>query len=182
MQYIEQSIKGVWVIEPLVFGDQRGYFCETYKKTEFDKNIGSVEFIQDNESKSSYGVFRGLHFQKGEFSQAKLVRCIKGTVIDIAVDLRVSSATFGKHICVELSDENHRQLYIPRGFAHGFIVKSEEAIFCYKVDNIYSPDAECCIRFDDSFIGLHLDINPNDLKLSEKDLYGLSFQEAPKFE
>ena len=139
MNYIQTEIDGVWLIEPRVFSDERGYFMEAYKKEEFEANIGPVNFIQDNESKSSFGVLRGLHYQKGEHSQAKLVRVLKGEVLDVAVDLRKSSPTFGKHVCVLLSEENKRQFFIPRGFAHGFAVLSEEAVFTYKVDNKYAP-------------------------------------------
>ena len=131
MNYIQTEIDGVWLIEPRVFSDERGYFMEAYKKEEFEANIGPVNFIQDNESKSSFGVLRGLHYQKGEHSQAKLVRVLKGEVLDVAVDLRKSSPTFGKHVCVLLSEENKRQFFIPRGFAHGFAVLSEEAVFTY---------------------------------------------------
>ena len=131
MNYIQTEIDGVWLIEPKVFSDERGYFMEAFKKEEFEANIGPVDFVQDNESKSSFGVLRGLHYQKGEHSQAKLVRVIKGEVLDVAVDLRKSSPTFGKHVCVLLSEENKRQFFIPRGFAHGFAVLSDEAIFTY---------------------------------------------------
>ena len=145
MNYIQTEIDGVWLIEPKVFSDERGYLMEAYKKEEFDANIGPVDFIQDNESKSSFGVLRGLHYQKGEYSQAKLVRVLKGKVLDVAVDLRKSSPTLGKHVCVLLSEENKRQFFIPRGFAHGFAVLSEEAVFTYKVDNKYAPQAEASI-------------------------------------
>ena len=154
MEYKETDIKGVWVIEPKVFNDARGYFFEAWKKEEFESHIGSVHFVQDNESKSSRGVLRGLHYQKGEFSQAKLVRVISGTVIDVAVDIRRSSPTFGRYVAVELSAENKRQLFIPRGMAHGFLVLSDEAVFTYKVDNVYAPQAEASIRFDDPTIGI----------------------------
>ena len=133
MNYIKTDIEGVFIIEPKVFKDSRGYFMEAWKQEEFNEHVGKVSFIQDNESKSSFGVLRGLHYQKGELSQAKLVRVIKGRVLDVAVDIRKSSPTFGKHIMVELSEDNKRQLFIPRGFAHGFLVLSEEAIFTYKV-------------------------------------------------
>lgn len=139
MEYKETEIKGVWIIEPNVFDDSRGYFFEAWKAGEFEEHVGPIHFIQDNESKSSYGVLRGLHYQKGEFSQAKLVRVIKGRVLDVAVDIRKSSPTFRKHVMVELSEDNKRQLFIPRGFAHGFLVLSDEAIFTYKVDNVYAP-------------------------------------------
>ena len=138
MNYIEQAVKGVFVIEPKIFGDSRGYFYESFKQAEFDEHIGRhVEFIQENQSKSSKGVLRGLHYQKGDASQAKLVRVVKGAVLDVAVDIRKSSPTFGKYVAVELSEENNRQLFIPRGFAHGFLVLSDEAVFTYKVDNVY---------------------------------------------
>ena len=135
MEYIKTEIEGVFIIEPKVFNDTRGYFMEAWKQAEFNEHVGKVDFIQDNESKSSFGVLRGLHYQKGETSQAKLVRVIKGKVLDVAVDIRKSSPTFGKHVMVELSEDNKRQFFIPRGFAHGFLVLSEEAIFTYKVDN-----------------------------------------------
>ena len=149
MKYTEQAIPGVWVIEPTVFNDSRGYFFEAFKKEEFEQHIGKVNFIQDNESKSSYGVLRGLHYQKGEFAQAKLVRVIKGEVLDVAVDIRKNSPTFGKHVTVVLSEENKKQFFIPRGFAHGFLVISPEAIFTYKVDNIYAPQSEEGIIYND---------------------------------
>ena len=149
MNYIQTEIDGVWLIEPKVFFDERGYFMEAFKKEEFESHIGPVNFVQDNESKSSFGVLRGLHYQKGEYSQAKLVRVIKGEVLDVAVDLRKSSPTFGKYVSVLLSEENKRQFFIPRGFAHGFAVLSEEAIFTYKVDNKYAPQAEASILFND---------------------------------
>ena len=135
MEYIKTEIDGVWIIQPKVFNDARGYFFEAWKKEEFEQHVGQVDFIQDNESKSSYGVLRGLHYQKGDCSQAKLVRVIKGRVVDVAVDIRRNSPTFGKYVMVELSDENKRQFFIPRGFAHGFLVLSVEAVSTYKVDN-----------------------------------------------
>lgn len=183
MYYEETDIKGVWVITPKVFGDSRGYFFEAWKQADFDSHIGEhVEFVQDNESKSSYGVLRGLHYQKGEFSQAKLVRVIRGKVLDVAVDLRKSSPTFGKHVMVELSEENKRQLFIPRGFAHGFLVMSPEAIFTYKVDNVYAPQQEASIRWNDETIGIKWPIDPKDVLTSEKDLKAKSFGEADVFE
>ena len=139
MNYIQTEIDGVWLIEPNVYSDERGYFMEAFKKEEFEAKIGPVDFVQENESKSSFGVLRGLHYQKGEYSQAKLVRVLKGKVLDVAVDLRRSSPTFGKHVSALLSEENKRQFFIPRGFAHGFVVLSEEAVFMYKVDNKYAP-------------------------------------------
>ena len=183
MNYIQTAIEGVWIIEPKVFNDQRGYFFEAWKQTEFDEHIGRhVSFIQDNESKSSYGVLRGLHYQKGEFSQAKLVRVIKGRVLDVAVDLRKHSATFGQYVAVELSEENKRQFFIPRGFAHGFLVLSDEAIFTYKVDNVYAPQAEASIRWNDETIGIDWPIDAKDVLTSEKDLKACSIQEAELFD
>ena len=183
MNYIQAAIEGVWVIEPKVFNDQRGYFFEAWKQAEFDEHIGRhVSFIQDNESKSSYGVLRGLHYQKGEFSQAKLVRVIKGCVLDVAVDIRKSSSTFGKYVAVELSEENKRQFFIPRRFAHGFLVLSDEAIFTYKVDNVYAPQAEASIRWNDETIGIDWPIDAKDVLTSEKDLKACSIQEAEVFD
>lgn len=184
MNYIKTEIPDVWVCEPKVFADARGYFMETWRATDFNEHIGhEVNFVQDNQSMSSRGVLRGLHFQKGEFSQAKLVRVLQGTVVDVAVDLRKTSPTFGKYVMVELSAENKRQLFIPRGFAHGFQVISDTAVFTYKVDNIYAPQAECSIRYDDPKIGIAWPItNPQELLLSEKDLqHAVNFDEAEKF-
>ncbi len=182
MDYIMTELEGVWILEPQVFGDSRGYFMETWKNADFQRHIGEVNFIQDNESKSSRGVLRGLHYQQGDLSQAKLVRVISGRVLDVAVDLRRTSPTFGQHLMVELSGENHRQFFIPRGFAHGFLVLSDEAIFTYKVDNVYAPQAEQCIRYDDPTLAIQWPLESEELLLSEKDLRGLSFQEAPKFD
>lgn len=182
MQYTTTLIEGVYVIEPKVFNDNRGYFFEAWKKEEFEAKVGHVEFIQDNESRSSYGVLRGLHYQKGEFSQAKLVRVIKGRVLDVAVDIRKSSPTFGKYVAVELSAENKRQLFIPRGFAHGFLVLSDDAIFMYKVDNVYAPQAEASIRWNDEDINIQWPIDSKDVITSEKDLSGKSLKEAEVFE
>jgi dTDP-4-dehydrorhamnose 3,5-epimerase len=169
MKFVEQEIKGVWVIEPAVHNDNRGYFFEAFKKDMFEKHIGKVDFIQDNESKSTLGVLRGLHFQKGEYAQAKLVRVIKGKVLDVAVDIQKDSPTFGKYVSIILSEENKKQFFIPRGFAHGFVVLSEEAIFTYKVDNVYMPSAEAGIIFDDPQINIDWQIKGNDIILSEKD-------------
>ena len=182
MEYIKTEIEGVYIIEPKVFEDARGYFFEAFKSEEFKKHIGDVEFVQDNESKSSRGVLRGLHYQKGEYSQAKLVRVIKGRVLDVAVDMRKSSKTFGKHVMVELSDENKRQFFIPRGFAHGFLVLSDEAIFTYKVDNVYAPEHEASVRFDDNKLDINWPIDPNEVLTSQKDLAALPFEEAEYFE
>ena len=181
MEYKRTKIDGVYVIEPRVFNDARGYFMEAWKKAEFEEHIGPVSFIQDNESKSGYGVLRGLHYQKGEASQAKLVRVIKGRVVDVAVDLRRSSPTFGEHVMVELSDENKRQFFIPRGFAHGFLVLSEEAIFTYKVDNSYAPQQEAGIRWDDPELGIEWPIDRSLVVTSEKDLKAPQLKDAEVF-
>ena len=182
MEYIETDIKGVYVIEPRVFNDARGYFMEAWKKSEFEEHIGNVQFIQDNESKSSYGVLRGLHYQKGVASQAKLVRVIKGRVLDVAVDIRRSSPTFGKHVMVELSEDNKRQFFIPRGFAHGFLVLSDEAIFIYKVDNPYAPQQEAGIRWNDPELGIEWPIDPKDVQTSEKDMKQPLLKDAELFD
>ena len=181
MDYIKTEIDGVWIIQPKVFNDARGYFFEAWKKEEFEQHVGRVDFIQDNESKSSYGVLRGLHYQKGDFSQAKLVRVIKGRVVDVAVDIRRNSPTFGKHVMVELSDENKRQFFIPRGFAHGFLVLSDEAVFTYKVDNPYAPQSEASIRFDDPDLAIQWPIDANDVLTSAKDLDAISLKDAELF-
>lgn len=182
MNYIQTEIDGVWIIEPRVFNDARGYFMEAFKEEEFRANIGDVHFVQDNESKSSFGVLRGLHYQKGEYSQAKLVRVIKGKVLDVAVDLRRSSPTFGKYVSVELSEENKRQFFIPRSFAHGFLVLSDEAIFTYKVDNGYAPQAEASIRFNDETVGIDWPVAESQFIVSEKDGHAVSFKDAEYFE
>jgi dTDP-4-dehydrorhamnose 3,5-epimerase len=182
MEFIKTDIEGVFIIEPKVFNDARGYFMEAWKQSEFNENVGRVDFIQDNESKSSYGVLRGLHYQKGDFSQAKLVRVIKGKVLDVAVDIRKSSPTFGKYVMVELSDENKRQFFIPRGFAHGFLVLSDGAIFTYKVDNVYAPQADAGIRWNDPEIGIEWPIDPKDVLTSEKDMKQPFLRDAEVFE
>ena len=182
MEYKETLIKGVYIIEPRVFNDARGYFFEAWKKEEFEQHIGKIDFVQDNESKSSYGVLRGLHYQKGACSQAKLVRVIKGKVLDVAVDIRKSSPTFGKHVMVELSDENKRQFFIPRGFAHGFLVLSDEAIFCYKVDNVYAPQSDAGIRWNDPDVGIQWPIDLDKVITSEKDLKQPFLKDAEVFE
>ncbi|MBP5339758.1 MAG: dTDP-4-dehydrorhamnose 3,5-epimerase [Prevotella sp.] len=170
MEFKESFIKGVYTIEPRVFNDARGYFFEAWKQAEFNKAICPVNFIQDNESKSLRGVLRGLHYQKGEWAQAKLVRVIKGRVLDVAVDIRRTSPTFGKHVAVELSEDNKRQFFIPRGFAHGFLVMSDEAIFTYKVDNVYAPQAEAGVRWNDPELGIEWPIDPAEVLTSDKDL------------
>lgn len=177
MIFTEQYIKGVWVIEPQRFGDKRGYFSEVFKREEFEQHIGHVDFVQDNESFSSRGVLRGLHFQRGEHSQAKLVRVSLGTVLDVVVDLRHGSATWGRHIAVELSADTGRQMFVPRGFAHGFVVLSDVAQFQYKVDNLYAPQNEATLRFDDPTLAIDWRIERSSMTLSEKDLKGLPLSE-----
>ena len=169
MKFIKTEIPEVIIIEPKVFGDDRGYFLESYNKKAFEENIGSITFVQDNESKSSKGVLRGLHFQKPPFTQAKLVRCIKGKVIDIAVDIRRDSPTYGKHVSVILSEENKKQLFVPRGFAHGFAVLSETAVFAYKVDNNYAPEYDGGIIWNDTDLQIDWNLSENEVKLSDKD-------------
>ena len=169
MNFEETHIKGTFLVTPQVFGDSRGYFCETFKKGEFDDRVGRVDFIQDNESQSSRGVLRGLHFQKGEYAQAKLVRVIRGAVLDVAVDIRPDSPTFGKHFAVELTGENKLQLFIPRGMAHGFVVLRDDTVFTYKVDNVYSPRNESGIRYDDPDLDIDWLLPGTELILSEKD-------------
>lgn len=169
MNVIQTDIPGVVIIEPKIFGDERGYFFESWSQKEFDEKVRPIRFVQDNESKSHYGVLRGLHFQKGKFAQSKLVRVVKGKVLDVAVDIRRGSPTFGKHVKVELSEENHRQFFIPRGFAHGFVVLSEEAIFQYKCDNLYAPQEEGAIAWNDPSLIIDWMIPVSDIVLSEKD-------------
>lgn len=169
MIFIKTDIEGVVIIEPKVFGDERGYFFESFSQRELDDNIGKTVFVQDNESKSCYGVVRGLHFQYPPFAQAKLVRCVKGSVLDVAVDIRKGSPTYGKHIATELSENNHRTLFIPRGFAHGFSVLSETAIFQYKCDNYYAPQSEGALQWDDKDLNINWLIKENNVILSEKD-------------
>lgn len=184
MEYIATEIPDVWILNPKVFADARGYFMETWREADFNAHIGhDVHFVQDNQSFSSRGVLRGLHYQQGEFSQAKLVRVLAGAVVDVAVDLRKDSPTFGKHVMVELSAENKKQLFIPRGFAHGFQVISEQALFTYKVDNIYAPQAERSIRYNDPTLNIAWPITDESLvQLSEKDLaHAVSFDDAEKF-
>ena len=182
MEFIKTDIEGVFIIEPKVFNDARGYFMEAWKQSEFNENVGRVDFIQDNESKSSFGVLRGLHYQKGNTSQSKLVRVIKGRVLDVAVEIRKSSPTFGKHVMVELSEENKRQFFIPRGFAHGFLVLSEEAIFTYKVDQPYSPQTEAGIRWNDPALGIEWPIDFSKVQTSEKDLNQPFLKDAEVFD
>jgi dTDP-4-dehydrorhamnose 3,5-epimerase len=169
MVFLSTPFPGLFLIEPKVLGDSRGYFFESFQQAEFEKAIGPVEFIQDNESKSGYGVLRGLHFQKPPYTQAKLVRCIVGSIQDVVVDLRKNSQTYKQSFAIELSVVNKLQLFIPRGFAHGFVVLSEEAIFSYKVDNFYSPTHDFGIRFDDPELNIDWKLPAEKLKLSEKD-------------
>ena len=169
MNVIKTDIEGVVIIEPTLFGDSRGYFFESYSQREFDEKVRPVKFVQDNESRSHYGVVRGLHFQKGADAQSKLVRVIEGRILDVAVDIRRGSPTFGRHVAVELTAENKRQLFIPRGFAHGFSVLSETALFQYKCDNLYAPQNEGSIIWNDPTIGIDWRLSPDDVSLSEKD-------------
>ena len=179
MNYIETAIPGVWIIEPKVFQDARGYFMEAYQKADFDKHVGPIDFIQDNESCSSRHVLRGLHYQLAPYAQSKLVRVIEGTVLDVAVDIRKGSPTFGKYVAVELSGENKRQLFVPQGFAHGFYVMSEKAVFTYKVDNPYAPAYERGIRFDDETIGVDWRYtSKEDILTSDKDCHAPTLHEA----
>jgi len=169
MKFVNTPIEGLVIIEPTVFGDNRGYFLESYNKKKFEEAIGKVSFVQDNESKSAKGVLRGLHFQKPPFAQAKLVRCIEGSVLDVAVDIRKGSPTYGKHVAIELTGENKRQLFVPRGFAHGFSVLSDSAVFAYKVDNIYAPESDWGIRYDDKELNIDWGLNKEEVQLSVKD-------------
>jgi len=169
MKIISTSIPEVLIFEPDVFGDHRGYFFESFRTDIFEQYVGEVQFIQDNQSKSGYGVLRGLHFQRPPFTQAKLVQCLQGEVLDLAVDLRIGSPTFGKHVSVRLSEENHSQLYIPRGFAHGFAVLSETAVFSYKCDNYYKPEADGGLIWNDPTVNIDWILAPEAVKLSEKD-------------
>jgi len=169
MKFIETKISDLIIIEPTVFGDARGYFLESYNQKKFEEIIGNTHFVQDNESKSCKGVLRGLHFQKPPFEQAKLVRCIEGEVLDVAVDIRINSKTYGKHISVILSGENKLQLFIPRGFAHGFLVLSDSATFAYKVDNTYAPDHDAGIRWNDKDLNIEWGLEDNNVLVSKKD-------------
>lgn len=169
MEAIKTNIDGVFIIEPRVFNDARGYFFESYSERDFNAQVREIHFVQDNESKSSYGVMRGLHFQRPPFTQSKLVRCVKGAVLDVAVDIRKGSPTYGQHVAVELTEDNHRQFFVPRGFAHGFAVLSEEAVFQYKCDNFYHPEADGGISILDTSLGIDWRIPTDKAILSEKD-------------
>ncbi len=182
MNYIETSIKDVYIIEPKVFNDSRGYFFECFRQAEFESYIGQIGFVQENESKSSHGVLRGLHYQKGTSAQAKLVRVIKGRVLDVAVDIRRSSPTFGQYVAMELSDENKLQFFVPRGFAHGFLVLSDEAIFTYKVDNVYAPQDEASVRWDDPQLNIQWPLDETQLLLSDKDMRAPLLKDAILFD
>lgn len=169
MEVIKTAIDGVVIIEPKVFKDARGYFFESFSQRDFEAQVGPVHFVQDNESMSSYGVMRGLHFQKPPYAQSKLVRCVKGRVLDVAVDIRKGSPTYGQHVAVELTEDNHHQFFIPRGFAHGFAVLSETAVFQYKCDNFYAPQADGGISILDESLGIDWQIPMDQAILSEKD-------------
>ena len=169
MDVIKTDIDGVVIIEPNIFKDSRGYFFESFSQREFDEKVAPIVFLQDNESKSSYGVMRGLHFQKPPFTQSKLVRCVKGSVLDVAVDIRKGSPTYGKHVAVELTEDNHRQLFIPKGFAHGFAVLSDTAIFQYKCDDFYHPEADGGISILDESLEIDWKIPTDKAILSDKD-------------
>ena len=177
MKFIKSEIPDVYIIEPSVFGDNRGYFLESFNLEKFEENVYPIKFVQDNESKSSKGVLRGLHFQKPPFDQAKFVRCVEGKVMDVAVDIRKGSPTYGKHVAVELSGDNRRQLFIPRGFAHGFAVLSETAIFSYKVDNTYAPEYDAGIKYDDKELNIDWGLTEGEVQLSAKDKKLISFKD-----
>lgn len=170
MEVIKTAIDGLVIIKPRVFKDARGYFLESFSRREFEKQVRAINFVQDNESMSSYGVMRGLHFQRPPFAQSKLVRCVKGRVLDVAVDIRKGSPTYGRHVTVELSEDNHRQFFIPRGFAHGFAVLSDTAVFQYKCDNFYAPEADGGISVKDGELGIDWQIPVENAVLSEKDI------------
>lgn len=178
MEIIKTEIEDILIIKPRLFEDERGYFFESFSEREFSSHIRKIHFVQDNESKSSYGVLRGLHFQKPPFAQSKLVRVIKGAVLDVAVDIRKGSPTFGKHVAVELSEKNHLQLFIPRGFAHGFSVLTDEVIFQYKCDSFYAPQNEGAIAWNDPALGIDWRIPSSEVILSEKDKHHPLLKEA----
>lgn len=179
MEVIKTKIDGVVIIEPRIFADERGYFYESWNEKEFNEKVRPIRFVQDNQSKSSYGVLRGLHFQKGEHSQSKLVRVVKGRVLDVAVDIRKGSPTFGQHVAVELTEDNQRQFFIPRGFAHGFSVLSETAIFQYKCDNLYCKESEGAIAWNDEALGIDWKIPADQVILSEKDANHPLLKDSP---
>lgn len=170
MNVIKTEIEGVVIIEPRIFKDARGYFFESYSKRNFDREVRPVDFVQDNESMSTRGVMRGLHFQRPPFTQSKLVRCVRGRVLDVAVDIRRNSPTYGRHVAVELSEDNHRQFFVPRGFAHGFAVLSDVAVFQYKCDNYYAPESDGGISIADASLGIDWRLDPSEAILSDKDM------------
>jgi dTDP-4-dehydrorhamnose 3,5-epimerase len=178
MEVIKTNIEGVVIIEPRIFRDERGYFFESFSQREFQEKVCNTVFVQDNESKSSYGVLRGLHFQKPPYAQSKLVRVIKGAVLDVAVDIRKGSPTFGQHVAVELTEDNHRQFFIPRGFAHGFSVLTDEVIFQYKCDNFYAPQSEGALAWDDPDLGIDWRLPAEKVILSEKDRHHSRLKDA----
>lgn len=178
MEVIKTDIDGVVIIEPRIFRDERGYFFESFSQRDFQEKVCNTVFVQDNESKSSYGVLRGLHFQKPPYAQSKLVRVIKGAVLDVAVDIRKGSPTFGQHVAVELTEDNHRQFFIPRGFAHGFSVLTDEVIFQYKCDNSYAPQSEGALAWDDPDLGIDWRIPTDKVLLSEKDRHHSRLRDA----
>ena len=182
MNIIETALPGVLIVEPKVFGDARGYFFESWNQATFEAAGITNKWVQDNESKSCYGVLRGLHYQAAPYTQAKIVRVIAGAVLDVAVDIRKGSPTYGKHVTVELSAENKRQLYIPRGFAHGFAVLSDEAVFAYKCDNIYMPSSERGIMFNDPDLAIDWHVSPGQWILSEKDKKHPAFTDITPWE
>ena len=179
MEIIKTDIEGVVIIEPRIFKDERGYFYDSFSHREFTEKVCNTTFVQDNQSKSSYGVLRGLHFQKPPYCQSKLVRCIQGAVLDVAVDIRKGSPTFGKYVAVELTEDNHRQFFVPRGFAHGFAVLSEEAVFQYKCDNFYNKESEGAIAWDDATLAIDWKIPAEKIMLSAKDSNNKGINDAP---
>ena len=178
MKVIKTEIEGVVIVEPEVFGDHRGYFLESFSERDFTAQVREVKFVQDNESKSSYGVLRGLHFQKMPYAQSKLVRVVKGAVLDVAVDIRKGSPTFGQHVAVELTEDNHRQFFVPRGFAHGFVVLTDEVVFQYKCDSFYAPESEGAIAWDDPDLGIDWKVPAEKIILSEKDKHHPRLKDA----
>lgn len=178
MEVIKTEIEGVVIIEPRIFKDDRGYFYESFSQREFEEKVCKTTFVQDNQSKSSYGVLRGLHFQKPPYCQSKLVRCIKGAVLDVAVDIRKGSPTFGKYVAVELTEDNHRQFFVPRGFAHGFAVLSDEAVFQYKCDNFYNKESEGAVAWNDSQLAIDWHVPADRIVLSDKDKLNKTIADA----
>ena len=178
MEIIKTGIEGLLILEPRIFQDARGYFFESFSQREFEEKVGPVHFVQDNESMSSYGVMRGLHFQAPPFTQSKLVRCVKGRVLDVAVDIRKGSSTYGQHVAVELTEDNHRQFFVPRGFAHGFVVRRGDAVVQYKCDNPYAPECEGSIAWNDAQLSVDWGIDPAKAILSPKDMLNPQLSEC----